>query len=122
MKSWLGHSLCLSCRELHYLSGHVLKGARGQEQALRLMGLRGLGITLSPAAFPVLAQRRAKEKTQDGPMLQTGRVSHGCGHGAGNLPETVVGRSLESQHKAQESQGAPSVGLVREISVPRGNF
>lgn len=77
LKSWLGHSLCLGCRELHYyLSGHILNcltGYRGTgTYALCLMGLMGLGIKRFLAVFPELAQSRAKEKTQDGPMLPSG--------------------------------------------------
>lgn len=52
------------------------------------MGLMGL------ALFTVLAQSRAKEKTQDGLMLPTFHMA--LAMGARSLPEAVVGRSLES--------------------------
>lgn len=58
-----------------------------RNHALCLMGLMGL------ALFTVLAQSRAKEKTQDGLMLPTHHVSYGLGHGG---QKAVVGRSLES--------------------------
>lgn len=45
------------------------------------MGPMGLGIKISPAVFPVLAQSRAKETTQDGLMPSAGQMSHGLGYG-----------------------------------------
>lgn len=59
-----------------------------RNHALCLMGLMGL------ALFTVLAQSRAKEKTQDGLMLPTFHMA--LAMGARSLPEAVVGRSLES--------------------------
>lgn len=55
----------------------------------------GLGIKMSLALFPVLAQSRAKEKTPDGPMPPTAEGHMALAMGAGSLPETVVGESSE---------------------------
>lgn len=110
LKSWLGHSLCLGCGELHYyLSGHVLNcltGCRGTgTYASYLMGPMGLGIKIFLAVFPVLTQSKAKEKTQDGLMLPSGLATchMALAMRAGSLSETVVGKSLGSQLRTQQN-------------------
>lgn len=55
----------------------------------------GLGIKMSPALFLVLAQSRAKEKTQDGLMSLTAEGHMTLAVGTGGLPETSVGRFLD---------------------------
>lgn len=87
-----------------------------------LKGPMGLGIKMSLALSPVLAQSRAKEKTQDGQMPPTAEGHMALALGAGSLTETVVGRSLDSQIKVLLNQGASLWTMVREIPVSRRNF
>lgn len=82
----------------------------------------GLGIKLPPALYLVLAQSRAKEKTQDGLMSLTAEGHMTLAMGTEGLPETFVGEVLGSQIRAQLYLGAPLWAMVREIPVPRGNF
>lgn len=87
-----------------------------------LKGLMGLGIKMSFALSPVLAQSRAEEKTQDVQMPPTAEGHMALAMGAGSLTETAVGRSLEFQIKVLLNQGAPLWTMVREILVSRRNF
>lgn len=106
------HSLAVESHT-HHLSGCVpncLTGCRGTGTCLVSQGTMGLGIKMSLALFPMLAQSRAKEKTQDGPRPLTAEGHMTLAMGAGGLPETFVGEVLGVTDQSSVKPGSSSVG------------